>query len=149
MANSTANDFLGRGWTFPPTFDMSLKGVVMAEKTDDIEQSLQVLLSTAVGERIMEPKYGCNMDELLFASLDTATITLIKDKIQTAILYFEPRIDARRIDLNTDNILDGIIIVEIEYIVRATNSRFNFVYPYYRTEGTELTFLTTNNSTSF
>ena len=147
MANNTANDFLGSGWSFPPTFDMALKGVVMTEKVDDIQKSLEVLLTTTIGERIMEPKYGCNMDELLFESLDTATITLIKDRIKTAILYFEPRIDAQRIDLNTDNILEGMIIVEINYIIRATNSRFNFVYPYYRVEGTELSFLTTNSST--
>ena len=85
------------------------------------------------------------MDELLFESLDTTTKTLIKDKIQTAILYFEPRIDVKKIEMNTDNELEGIIILEIEYVVRATNSRFNFVYPYYRNEGTELTLITTNN----
>ena len=58
------------------------------------------------------------------------------------------RIDAKDIRINTDNILEGIIIVEIDYIVRATNSRFNFVFPYYRIEGTELQFLTTNNTTA-
>lgn len=149
MANETkGNEFLGRGWSFPPTFDMSLQGVVMTEKNDDIQNSLEILLTTTVGERLMQPKYGCNMDELVFESLDTATITLIKDKIKTAILYFEPRIDVQKIDLNTDNILEGMILIELEYIVRATNSRFNFVFPYYRIEGTELTFLTTNNSTA-
>lgn len=149
MASETkGNEFLGRGWSFPPTFDMSLQGVVMTEKAEDIQKSLEILLTTTVGERLMEPKYGCNMDELVFESLDTATITLIKDKIKTAILYFEPRIDVQRIELNTDNILEGMVLIEIEYLVRATNSRFNFVYPYYRIEGTELTFLTNNNSTA-
>jgi phage baseplate assembly protein W len=88
------------------------------------------------------------MDDLVFEGLNTATLTFIKDKITTAILYFEPRIDAKNITLNTDNILEGMIIVEIDYIVRATNSRFNFVFPYYRIEGTELLFLTTNNTTA-
>jgi phage baseplate assembly protein W len=85
---------------------------------------------------------------MVFETLNTATITFIKDKIATAILYFEPRIDAKTITMNTDNILEGIILVEIEYVVRATNSRFNFVFPYYRIEGTELGFLTTNNTTA-
>lgn len=139
------NDFLGRGWSFPPAFDLSAQSVEMTDKVLDIQKSLEVLLSTRVGERVMQPKYGCNMDELVFESLDTSTKTIIKDKIQTAILYFEPRIDVRKIEMNTDNELEGIIILEIEYLVRATNSRFNFVYPYYRNEGTELELITTNN----
>ena len=60
------------------------------------------------------------------------------DKIKTAILFFEPRIDAKKISLNTQNELEGEVLVEIDYIVRATNSRFNFVFPYYKNEGTEL-----------
>ncbi len=142
------NDFLGRGWSFPPAFNLASGGVDTTEKVLDIQKSLEILLSTRVGERVMQPKYGCNMDELIFESLDTSTKTLIKDKIQTAILYFESRIDVKKIELNSDNELEGIIVLEIEYIVRATNSRFNFVYPYYRNEGTELELITTNKLVS-
>lgn len=143
------NDFLGRGWSFPPRFDMTTQSVVMTERVEDIQKSLEILLSTRVGERIMQPKYGCNMDELVFEALDTTTKTLIIDKIKTAVLYFEPRIEIEKIELNTENEMEGMILIEIEYVVRATNSRFNFVYPYYRIEGTELQFITTNNPVAF
>lgn len=149
MAEVKTNDFLGRGWSFPPEFNITSQSVEMTEKVDDIYKSLEILLTTKVGERIMQPKYGCNMDELIFESLDTATKTIIIDKIKTAILYFEPRIDAKKIELNTDNESEGVIVLEIEYVVRATNSRFNFVYPYYRNEGTELQFISTNNPVAF
>ena len=149
MAEGKTNDFLGRGWSFPPEFNTISQTVKMTEKVDDIHKSLEILLSTRVGERVMQPKYGCNLDELIFESLDTSTKTLIIDKIRTAILYFEPRIDAKKIELNTDNELEGIIVLEVEYVVRATNSRFNFVYPFYRNEGTELQFITTNNPVAF
>jgi len=142
------DDFLGRGWSFPPTFSSQLKEVEMTEKEDDIEKSLQILLTTAIGERVMEPKYGCNMDELLFESLNITTQTILKDKIKTAILYFEPRIDPQKIELNMSNELEGQVLVEIEYIVRTTNNRFNFVFPYYRNEATELNLLTTNDGVS-
>ena len=149
MAKQFINDdFLGRGWSFPPTFSAQLKEVEMTEKEDDIEKSLQILLTTAIGERVMEPKYGCNMDELLFESLNITTQTILKDKIKTAILYFEPRIDPQKIELNMSNELEGQVLVEIEYIVRTTNNRFNFVFPYYRNEATELNFLTTNSGVS-
>jgi hypothetical protein len=149
MENSNAGkiDFLGRGWSFPPNFNMDAQTVDMTEKNEDIRKSLQILLTTTAGERVMEPKYGCNMEELLFESLDTTTKTLIKDKIKTAILYFEPRIDVTRIELNTQNELAGELLIEIDYMVRATNSRFNFVFPFYKNEGTEIGFLTGNQPT--
>lgn len=145
MVEFINNDFLGRGWSFPPTFDPQLQGVEMTEKEADIEKSLQVLLSTTVGERVMQPKFGCNLEELLFESLDTSTKTLIRDKVETAILYFEPRITVQKIELNTDRELEGVVLIEIEYIVSATNNRFNFVFPYYKNEGTELDLVTTNH----
>lgn len=140
------NDFLGIGWSFPPTFQPGLQPLEMTQREEDIERSLQILLTTRVGERVMEPRYGCNLDAYLFESLDTTTKTVIEDKVRTAILYFEPRIDAKRITINTDQELEGIIFIVIEYIVRATNSRLNFVFPYYRNEGTELDQLTTNKT---
>lgn len=143
---STNADFLGKGWSFPPTFNRGQKTVEITEKKADIEASLQILLTTTVGERVMEPKYGCNMEELLFEPLNTSTKTLIKDKIKTSILYFEPRIDATKIEINTQNEIEGELLIEIEYIIRATNSRYNFVFPYYKNEGTEVNFLTSNDS---
>jgi phage baseplate assembly protein W len=145
MAFDTDINFLGRGWSFPPAFSRELKEVVMTEKVEDIEKSLQILLTTTLGERIMQPRYGCNMEDLLFESLDTATKTIIIDRIKTAILFFEPRIDAKKISLNTQNELEGEILVEIEYVIPSTNSRYNFVFPFYRKEGTELDLLTGNH----
>jgi phage baseplate assembly protein W len=146
MSDFEQDDFLGKGWSFPPTFIPSLQGVEMTEKVEDINRSLQILLTTRTGERIMQPKYGCNMDEMVFEPLSTTIKTIIKDKIKTAILYFEPRIDVTAISMDTTNELEGEIIIEIEYMVRATNSRFNFVFPFYINEGTEISMLTFDNT---
>lgn len=145
MAFDQQHNFLGRGWSFPPTFNKQLKEVQMTEQLEDIERSLQILLTTSIGERLMQPRYGCNMEDLLFETLDTGTKTIIIDRIKTAILFFEPRIDAKKIELNTQNELEGEIVVHIEYVVPSTNSRYNFVFPFYRNEGTELNLLTGNH----
>src|SRR5262245_36605929 len=137
------NDFLGRGWTFPPTFDAGSQTVNMVEREADIEQSLRVLLTTRTGERVMEPKFGCNLDDHLFESLDTTTVTIIRDKVETAILYFEPRIDAKNVTLDLSRELEGVVLIEVDYVVRTTNSRLNFVFRYYKNEGTELNALLT------
>lgn len=139
MAKEFINDdFLGRGWSFPPSFKPELAGIVMTEKADDIDKSLQILLTTTIGERLMEPRYGCNMEEYVFESMSTTTKTLMKDMVQTAILYYEPRIDVTSLEVDDSSQLEGIILIKIEYVIRTTNSRFNFVFPYYKNEGTEI-----------
>lgn len=129
----TSNAFLGKGWSFPPAFSKKELGVKMLEAEDDIESSLEILLSTRLGERIMQPKYGCDLNELAFEQLTTTMTTYIRDLISTAILYFEPRIEADNIELG-DKSREGMVIIHISYRVRATNSRKNMVYPYYLNE---------------
>lgn len=104
----------------------------------DIESSLQILLSTRKGERVLRPDYGCNLDELVFEPLTTTFETYIKDLIATAILYYEPRIDVNKINLDDSGVYEGRIVISVDYTVRSTNSRFNFVYPFFKTEGTEI-----------
>jgi phage baseplate assembly protein W len=137
--------FIGRGWSFPPAFNQGFAGVEMLDQEADIVSSLEILLSTAPGERVMLPQYGCNMDELLFESLDTRTKTLMADKIESAILYHEPRIELESVRLDDSRELEGVVLIEIDYRVKATNSRFNFVFPYYKLEGTDINLATTVN----
>ncbi|POY37290.1 hypothetical protein C3K47_05865 [Solitalea longa] len=135
---SIKTSFLGTGWGFPPKFDKKTASVVMISNEEDINSSLEILLSTRPGERVMQPTYGCNLDELLFEPLTTTFKTYIKDLVATAILYFEPRIDVNRIELDDSQELEGKVLIIVEYTIRSTNSRLNFVYPYYIKEGTEV-----------
>jgi phage baseplate assembly protein W len=137
--------FLGRGWSFPPTFNRSRPGVEMLEHEADIASSLEILLGTLPGERLMLPQYGCNLTELVFESLDTRMKTLMADKVESAILYHEPRIDLESVRLDDSRELEGVVLIEINYRVKSTNSRFNFVYPYYKLEGTDINLTTTIN----
>lgn len=137
--------FLGRGWSFPPEFSRSFAGAKMLEQEADIASSLEVLLNTEQGERVMLPEYGCNMSELIFEGLDTRIKTLMVDKIETAILYHEPRIELESVDLDDSQELNGVVLIEIVYRVKSTNSRFNFVFPYYILEGTDINLTTSVN----
>ncbi len=130
--------FLGTGWTFPPEFVRAQKAVKMISSETDIESSLHILLSTRLGERIMLPNYGCNLDELMFEGLSRTLITYVIELIKTAILYHEPRIDVIKIDISETEPLEGKLIIEIDYKIRATNSRHNMVFPFYKEEGTNI-----------
>ncbi len=131
-------NFLGRGWSFPPEFNRASKGVEMLEQEKDIESSLNILLSTRLGERIMQPDYGCNLDEMVFEAMNLTMRTYLKDLIEHAILYHEPRIELEKLEIDTEREVEGVLLILIDYRVRTTNSRFNFVYPYYKNEGTNL-----------
>ncbi len=132
------NAFLGRGWTFPPTFRKEREEVEMVTEVDDINQSLEIILSTRLGERIMRPEFGCNLEELLFSPIDLTLTTFISDLVTRAITLYEPRVDLNRVNIDTSENLEGVVNIEVDYTIRATNSRRNLVYPFYRGEGTDV-----------
>ena len=109
----------------------------MISDEPDIGSSLEILLSTDVGERVMQPRYGCDMHRLLFEPLDTTLRAYMKDLIWTAILYFEPRIILDDVILEPEP-LEGRVVIEIRYTIAGTNTRNNFVYPFYIEEGRQV-----------
>jgi uncharacterized protein len=93
MLERTYTSFLGNGWSFPPEFVLETGEVVMTADEEDIQASLKILFGTAIGERIFEPKYGLDMQEMLFEPISTTMKTYLIDRIKIAILIYEPRID--------------------------------------------------------
>lgn len=135
--NNGYSSFLGTGWSFPPEFILESGQVAMTSDEDDIEASLKILLGTTAGERLMFPKYGLNLQEILFDPMNTTAQTLLKDRIRTVLLVYEPRINVLNVELDMSHFYDGRLQVDIDYEVRATNSRFNLVYPFYKNDGTQ------------
>ena len=130
--------FLGRGWSFPPTFDRETGDLVLVDEEEDIKQSLYILFTTIPGERIMRPRYGCDLHSQVFNQINTTTQTYIRGLIADAILYFEPRITLEDIQFDTRDALEGMLYIELTYTIRKTNTRTNMVYPFYIKEGTNI-----------
>ena len=116
---SISNSFLGTGWAFPIQFNKLTGTVEMLSDEDDIQNSLRVLLSTRVGERLMQPAYGCNLDVMLFEPIDESLLSYIKDLVFTAIYYFEPRINPEKVTVEA-TAEEGTVLVNIEYTTRST-----------------------------
>ena len=130
--------FLGRGWAFPVEFDDRTGAVRMLSGEEDIHNSLDVLFATQVGERIMQPDYGSELDSFVFTPLNKSVITYMKAIISDAILFYEARIITEDIRIEPSKDRDGVLEIEITYRVSATNNRYNYVYPFYKREGTNL-----------
>lgn len=138
MPDLTYMSFLGTGWSFPPEFLLETGEVRMTADEEDIQSSLKILFGTAIGERFFNPKYGLDMQEMLFESISTTMKTYLTDRVKIAILIYEPRIDLLSLDLDTTAQNEGKISIVMEYKVRATNSRYNLVYPFSTTDSNEV-----------
>lgn len=130
--------FLGTGWSFPPTFNKISFTVDMVSDYKDIEESLTILLSTTPGERLMNPKYGCNLRKFVFEKIDPTLITEINDCIEQAILHFEPRVSFINAELVEQKELEGRVSIIVSYTIIITNTRHNIVFPFYKLEGTNV-----------
>jgi phage baseplate assembly protein W len=126
--------FLGTGWGFPPSFTRGGANVALVSGQDDIHESLQIMLSTRLGERVMNDDFGCDLQGLLFEEIDQSLVNNITRMVTDAILYHEPRIHLENLDVSESPSEYGLLLISIEYTVRSTNSRFNMVYPFYINE---------------
>ncbi len=123
--------FLGTGWSFPPSFSRANHGVVMVKDDLDIRESLWILFSTSLGERIMLPTYGNQLWQMVFRGITTTLITQMQDMVAQAILYWEPRIDVELIKIDSHSSVNGLLLINVDYTIRKTNIRSNLVYPFY------------------
>lgn len=131
------SSFLGTGWSFPPRFDRTAGRVAMVDDELDIEESLRILFGTQRGERFFQPKYGLDMHDLLFDPMSTTMRTLLEERVKLGVLIYEPRIEPLGIKVTSPDENAGELQIELEYRVRATNSRYNLVFPFYRDDSNE------------
>lgn len=133
-----AKSFLGQGWAFPPSFARDLNAVVMSAEDQNIQENLNILFSTYRGERLMNESYGTMLRSLVFENPDVEMYGAMRNTIRNAILLFEPRIKLVDIAISADPSDPGTVLVSVQYTIRTTNSRSNFVYPFHIIEGTNL-----------
>ena len=136
FGESPEKAFLGTGWSFPPTFSRLDASVVMVSDDTDIRQSLWVLFSTSLGERIMLPEYGSQIWQMVFQAINTTLTSRLQEMVRQAILNWEPRIDVDQVSVQPDATAHGLVLITVYYTIRRTNARSNLVYPFYIQEGT-------------
>ncbi len=130
-------DFLGKGWKYQPDKPVSVKdgGIAYSEGEDSIKESIMIILGTAKGARVMRPDFGCDINRLVFALNNTTTATLAESYIREALLKWEPRIEVTDMNIATDEEERNKLLVNIEYIIKTSNTKDNLVYPFYLERG--------------
>jgi phage baseplate assembly protein W len=130
-------DFLGQGWAFPPAFIKGTNTVALVKAEEDIKQSLNIILSTTLGERVMRSNFGANLMNQVFEPMDATFQPTVERIIRQAIVRFEPRINLDGVEVEIDD-LEGKVNLIITFTIVSNNTRSNIVYPYYLTEGTNV-----------
>lgn len=132
------SSFLGTGWSFPPSFSRETGEVELIADAADILQSIEIILATQPGERLMQPDFGCELSQFLFEEIQQGIITSIKGIVSDALLYHEPRIKVNEVEVNVSESEIGLLLILIDYTIRQTNTRSNMVYPFYLNEASVL-----------
>jgi len=129
--DSNEKAFLGRGWGFPIAVETDRGLIKTVEYEKDIKESIVIILSTSKGERVMRPDFGCGIHDLLFGAISMSLITQIKEMVSDALRKYEARIELLLIDVDVSDSLNGFLNIRLDYSIRATNQKDNFVYPFY------------------
>jgi hypothetical protein len=122
--------FLGQGWRFPVALDAQGR-IAMSSGEEKIRQSLELILSTSPGERVMLPDFGCSIHERVFTLVEGATMGQLMDDITRALSQWEHRIDVLEVRVAPSPDDPALLLIHVDYAVRSTNSRFNLVFPFY------------------
>ena len=130
-----SQDFLGVGWQYPVQLEASGE-IALSRFEEDVRQAIMIILETAPGERVMRPEFGCGIHQYVFAPNNTRTASLVRFQVEEALNRWEPRIVLESVTVARDPAAPATLLIDIDYKVRATDSRFNLVYPFYLTRGT-------------
>jgi len=125
------NEFLGTGWNFPIALDEGRQVRMTSDGEEGIRQSIWMILSTSPGERLMRPDFGCGIHDMVFGVNNAGTASALAGAVREALAVWEPRIDVLDVYAAPDPADGNQLLIEINYQVRSTNSRFNLVYPFY------------------
>ena len=127
--------FLGTGFNFPIEVDEATGRMKTVSLEEDIEQAIRIILMTRKGERVMRPDFGCDIHDYAFDTMDYTTRFQVEQAVREALVMWEPRITNVDVHVNNEQEKEGMLLIEIGYIVRSTNNPYNLVYPYYINEG--------------
>ena len=111
--------------------------VATALYDEDIPQSIRIILGTNPPERRMRPDFGAGLNAFVFEPVNVTTMALIETRVRESLIDWEPRIDVERVNVEADEQRPNLLLIDVHYRVRSTNTRANLVYPFYLEEGAQ------------
>jgi phage baseplate assembly protein W len=124
------SSFIGRGFSWPLTVDHT-GSIKLTNTIEDIERTMRIILMTAPGERVMRPRFGCSIWDLLFEPVTENLLGLIAESVYEALGQWEPRVEVDEVIPVADQDDHALVQVHVRYRLRSTNDPRNLVFPFY------------------
>jgi phage baseplate assembly protein W len=124
------NDIVGTGVAFPLRVDRR-GALALVSRDDDVQEAIALILSTAPGERPMRPEFGCGIHDYVFETIDARTLGHLEHEVRLALDRWEPRVEVLEVEIDLARAEHGELLIDIGYVLRATNDVRNLVYPFY------------------
>ena len=126
---------LGSGLSFPLRVD-ARGGLALSHEDEDVREAIQFILGTAPGERPMRPEFGCGIHDYVFESVDAYLVGRLEQEVRRALDRWEPRIEVTAVELSVEpssagGVVNEVVVIDVTYMLRATNDVRNLVYPFY------------------
>ena len=102
---------------FPCRLESGLGRFRPLTELEEIAQSVHLILTTRRGERRFRPKFGTQLDQYAFETMDTTTCNLIRQEVVAALQTWEPRIWNIRVEFDRRP-EEGQLIATVFYEVR-------------------------------
>jgi hypothetical protein len=123
-------DFIGSGWGFPVGVDATGQ-IALVRGSREIEQAMQLILSTYPGERPMRPKFGSKLRDFIFEGATWENAAAISAEVRASLLQWEPRATVVDVLVTPEAADPGVLMIDILYTIKATNDARNLVFPFY------------------
>jgi len=121
---------VGAGWAFPPRVDAT-GAIALVRGERELTEAIRLILATSPGERSMRPEFGCAINDYVFAPADAGTAGQLAYEVRLALDRWEPRIEVQDVSVRFDAVDDGVLYIDIRYVVRGASDPRNLVFPFY------------------
>lgn len=137
--NEIENHFLGSGWAFPVRFSAGDHTLQLSWYENNVNDAMNIILQTKLGERVMQPRFGSGLQQLFFRQMNATLQGQLEDTVKSVLLEHEPRITVQQVKAVFADRQNGLVELQIDYVYNQTNTRHNYIFPFYIKEGTNLT----------
>ena len=125
-----SKDIVGRGWAFPPKIGPQ-GGLALTSGLSELDQAVEIILTTSPGQRVMRPGFGCRLQELVFMPNNNQTAAQARRYVEEALGMWEPRVRVVNVEAGPDPDNPNRLLIEIEYEVKSTHDKRSLVHPFY------------------
>lgn len=122
-------DHVGSGFAYPVKVDVR-GNIQLSSKEANIEESINIILRTDLGERVHRTDFGSRLSELTFEPVNAETLLKTRLYAEEALAKWEPRINLKQVNAQP-NREKNFIEIEVVYQIKNEPDIYSMVYPFY------------------